>query len=275
MTIYEHWLSQKEKLPPVLQQTDLSGLIYQVRHAILQTEQNALAEMQDDILRQQAGVLFGCIKNSVGFVDANIAVQTWLPQKDPPKSARKLPLIFLTLLLLLAICCALSSQWFLFLLTIAASASGIGTFFVSKHVHRADVADEFRITLNPDTDKLCAVLDGQFRALDRYLNDFVYLNEQLRGSSDCTDPAAVSRAADLMEALYERDESERTAVDEAAKKMLESLGLRALDYSDESSRFFNALPSKQVTRTLAPAIFSIKDQRLLRRGTAAVKIDAA
>ena len=29
----------------------------QQRHALLQTEQNALAEMTDDVLRQQAGVL--------------------------------------------------------------------------------------------------------------------------------------------------------------------------------------------------------------------------
>ena len=275
MTIYEHWLCQKEKLPSLLQQTDLSGLIYHLRHAILQTEQNALAEMQDDVLRQQTGVLFACIKNSVGFVEANIAVQTWVPQKKEKKTTEKLPLISLCLLLFTAVWCVLSSQWFLLFLTVAALVSGTLVWFDSKPGHQPLPSDELRITMSPDVDKLCAVLDSQFRALDRYLNDFVYLNEQLRGSSDCTDPIAVSRAADLMESLYECDADERTAVDEAAKKLLESLGLRVVDYSDESSRFFNALPSKNITRTLAPAILSIKDQRLLRRGTAAVKIDAA
>lgn len=275
MTIYEHWLCQKEKLPPLLQQTDLSGLIYQLRHAILQTEQNALAEMQDDVLRQQTGVLFACIKNSVGFVEANVAVQTWIPQKKEKKTIGKLPLISLGLLLFTAVWSVLSSQWTLLFLTAAALVTGTLAWFDSKPGHQPFPSDELRITMNPDVDKLCAVLDSQFRALDRYLNDFVYLNEQLRGSSDCTDPVAVSRAADLMESLYECDGDERAVVDEAAKKLLESLGLRVVDYSDDSSRYFNALPSKNTTQTLAPAILSIKDQRLLRRGTAAVKIDAA
>ena len=275
MTIYEHWLCQREKLPSMLQQMDLSGLIYQLRHAILQTEQNALAEMQDDVLRQQTGVLFGCIKNSVGFMEANIAVQTWIPRKEEKKTFDKLSLISLGLLLFTAVCCVLSSQWFLFCLAFSALLTGFGACVKSRKGRQSLASDELQITLKPDIEKLCSILDSQFRALDRYLNDFVYLNEQLRGSSDCTDPVAVSRAADLMESLYECDESESTAVNESAKKLLESLGLRALDYSDESSRFFNALPSKHITRTLAPAILSVKDQRLLRRGTAAVKIDAA
>ena len=78
-----------------------------------------------------------------------------------------------------------------------------------------------------------------------------------------------------MEALYESDGEDMEGAHEAAKRLLSSLGLQAVDYSNETSRLFNALPSKTVTRTLSPAIVSAQDHQLLRRGTAAVRIDAA
>ena len=74
-----------------------------------------------------------------------------------------------------------------------------------------------------------------------------------------------------MEALCGCDPEAR----EAAGRLLAELGLGALDYSEENRRLFNALPSKSETRTLAPAIVSLEDQRLLRRGTAAVRTGAA
>lgn len=44
MTIYEHWQTQRETLRAKLQdKPDTSSVIYEVRHALLQTEQNALA----------------------------------------------------------------------------------------------------------------------------------------------------------------------------------------------------------------------------------------
>ena len=279
MMIFDHWMIQKDRLPSLLdQQQDLSGVIYQLRHALLQTEQNALAEMTDDVLRQQAGVLFACIKNSVGLLEAHIAAQVWVPQKVQqtqyaPLKTRLLPL---AVFLLAAAVCVLRSEWILFaLITAGLALSAVSVFQRQKEQGSSDPTAETRVSLKPDTDKILGILDGQIRAIDRYLNDFSYLNEQLRGSSDCSDPVAVSRASDLLEALYECSEEDRAPADEAARKLLESLGLRALDYTEETSRYFNALPSKNTTRTLAPAIFSIKDQRLLRRGTAVVRMEAA
>ena len=102
MTIYEHWLIQKEQLRPLLaEQNDMAGVVYQVRHALLQTEQNALAELTDDILRQQAGVLLSCIKNSAGLLETHINAQVWVPQsmKITPKANRSLWLFSLIALL--------------------------------------------------------------------------------------------------------------------------------------------------------------------------------
>lgn len=279
MTIYEHWLIQKEQLRPLLaEQNDMAGVVYQVRHALLQTEQNALAELTDDILRQQAGVLLGCIKNSAGLLETHITAQVWVPQsmKKTPKADRSLGLFSLVALLLAGVWCALKGAW-LPLVLIVASVSLALTGWIKAHssASNAPAQAESRVTLQPDADRLFTLLDGQMRAVDRYLNDFLYLNEQLRGASECTDPAAVTRAVDLMEALYDCDESDRAPAEEAARKLLESLGMQVLEYSEETSRLFNALPSKNTTRTLSPAIISMKEQRLLRRGTAAVRIDAA
>jgi len=279
MMIFDHWQIQKEKLPSLLsQQQDLSGVIYQLRHALLQTEQNALAEMQDDVLRQQTGVLFSCVKNSLGLLEAHIAAQIWVPQsvQKTPAAFRSNWLPPLCLFVAAAVLCAFRSEWIVFALLAAAGALAFSAWLRDRQQKATSAQmDETRVSLKPDIDKMLGILDGQLRALDCYLNDFSYLNDQLRGSSDCSDPAAVSRASDLLEALYECDEADRGPADEAARMLLESLGLRALDYSEETSHYFNALPSKNATRTLSPAILSVKEQRLLHRGTAAVKIEAA
>ena len=130
-----------------------------------------------------------------------------------------------------------------------------------------------RVVLKPDVERLLTLMDRQMRAIDRSLNDLAYLNEQLRGGLQTADAATLARAADLMEALYECDGEVREAAGEAARRMLAGLG--ALDYTEENRRLFNALPSKSETRTLSPAIVSLEDRRLLRRGTAAVRTDAA
>ena len=132
-----------------------------------------------------------------------------------------------------------------------------------------------RVVLKPDVERLLTLMDRQMRAIDRSLNDLAYLNEQLRGGLQTADAATLARAADLMEALYECDGEVPEAAGEAARKMLAVMGLTALDYTEENRRLFNALPSKSETRTLSPAIVSLEDRRLLRRGTAAVRTDAA
>ena len=279
MTLFDHWELQKQNLRTLLdEQDDLAGAVYQIRHALLQTEQNALAEISDDILRQQAGVLLGCIKNSAGLLETNISAQVWIPQSKKG-TAKRDPSLWLAacgLLLLACILCVFKGYWLILALIVAGAATGL-TAFLHGRVQKqsASVQDESRVILKPDTNQIFTLLDAQIRMADCCINDFIYLNEQLRGSSECTDTAAVSRAADLLEALYDCDEEQRSSAEEAAFKLLESLGMQALDYSEETSRLFNALPSKTMTRTLSPAIVSIKEQRLLRRGTAAVRIDAA
>ena len=279
MTIFEHWQTQKKSLRTRIQDAPtVADVVYQVRHALLQTEQNALSEMSDDVLRQQSGVLFSCVKTSIGLMEANIASQVWVPQKHtsrkPASSRPALGFAAGALLLLLTLYCYMKGLVLGVVLSLCSLILG-GFAFLYRPVPAQSAQDEMRITLRPDVDRLFSILDGQMRSIDRYVNDFSYLNDQLRCGTATADDASLSRAADLMEALYECDEAERAPAEEAARKLLASMGFSALDYSKENSRLFNALPSKTITRTLSPAIVSVQDQRLLRRGTAAVCNGAA
>ena len=212
-------------------------------------------------------------------MEANIATQVWVPQKAAatPSRARLAPLAAAAAIQL-ALCCYgyFKGDAIIWLAALAALIVCAAALIAWRKKARACVQqDEARVTLKPDLDRLFTLLDGQVRSVDRSLNDFAYLNEQLRGGADLADTAALTRAAGLMEALYDFDSVAATPALDAARNLLSSLGLCVLDYSSENQRLFNALPSKSETRTLSPAILSAQDHRLLRRGTAAVRINAA
>lgn len=281
MSVYDHWQAQHESLRTALDaQPDMAGIVYQVRHALLQTEQNALAELTDDVLRQQAGVLMSALKSCIGLLEANIATQVWVPQKaaaaKPAWGRWTLWAVAAAVLFALGGYGYLKGDAIIWLAALAALASGAAALITGrKKAQTATPQDEARVTLKPDLDRLFSILDGQVRAVDRSLNDLAYLNEQLRSGADLADTSALARAAGLMESLYDIDGVAASPALDAARGLLASLGLCALDYSSENQRLFNALPSKSETRTLSPAILSAQDHRLLRRGTAAVRINAA
>lgn len=280
MNVYDLWQIQREPLRPLLTNDtpDVARSVSQVRHAILQTEQNALAELQDDVLRQQAGLLFSCLKNALGLLEIHTAAQVWVPQKAPakPERSERLPvLLCLAFLIPPLIFLYAKTEWLWFALGLSGAICGLWALVRRPKESFGLPQDEARVTLTLDAERLLSLLDEQMRAIDRQIRDFAYLNDQLRGNAECADTASLARAADLMEALYECDPGERAPAEEAARNLLAGLGLRALDYSEENCRLFNALPSKTETRTLSPAIVSTQDHRLLKRGTAAVRMGAA
>lgn len=280
MSAFECWQGQRDALRLKLkEQSSLADVAYCLRHAILQTEQNTLSELDDDELRQQAGVLFSCIKTSVGLVELNIATTAWTPAPSTDKQRRRGSVTLWSaagvMQALLAAIGYLKSQWLVFGLALAALLAGGAALIAFKRKPRAAAANEVRVTLKPDEDRLIGLMDAQFRAVDRYINDLAYLNEQLRGDAGGADNRTLGYIADMLEALYELDGDARTPAEDALKQLMESMSLRAVDYSSESRGFFTSLPSKTETRTLAPAIVSTKDYRLLRRGTAAVKMEVA
>lgn len=279
MSILQHWQNQKNALRSSLTEgMTASEAVCQVRHALMQTEQNALAELDDPILRQQAGILLSSLKGSLGLLEAHTAGKAWIARKSEKhaSSAGMHWRVAFALLAVSAVLCGFRDEWFAMALSLAGIIIGLFALAAERKSALNHVPqDELQVTVHVDIERMFSVLEGQLRAANRYLDDFAYLNEQASGSAGQTDPAIISRAVGLIEALYDCSDEARAPVEDAARQLLLRLGLETVDYSEETSRLFNALPSKSITRTLSPAVVTAGEQTLLRRGTAAVRIDAA
>jgi len=272
MSAFECWEEQRESLRAALKdQTSVADQVYAIRHALMQTEQNTLAQQSDEVLRQQMGVLFSLVKGSVGFLETPVAATSWVAQsRKTEKQGGKAWLVVLTALLMIfsGLCCYFRGIVLGWVSALAALIAGSAALLTERR--KAAVHDEVRVTLQPDVERLLAVLDGQLRAIDRCANDFAYLNDSLRGREQGSS-AMAERLADLMEAVYDLGGDERDEIAGAVEGLLNGLGFRAMEYSEENSRLFTVLPSKNETRTISPAIVSAEDFRLIRRGTAAVR----
>ncbi len=145
----------------------------------------------------------------------------------------------------------------------------------ARKENRAESKEErVKVTLRPDEDKLFRAIDAQMQAIDRYMNDFAYLNEQAEDKQSAPDGKTLALVADMLEALYECDGESIQSAEEATRRMLAGLGLDAIHYGPDTQHLFTILPSKTETRTMVPAIVTEADARLLKRGTAAVKMAA-
>lgn len=277
MTAFEYWQEQRDELRTSLHnQSSMADVVFSIRHALLQTEQNLLASQRDDILRQQLGVLFSFAKSAVHYLETPVTTSAWVAQsrKKKPHSGKKrfLRLFPMGLIVLCGVFCyfeALTIGWILSLVALAAYAL---SFLPEK---KPAVTDDpaLRITLQPDVERLLAVIDGQMRTIDRCINDFAYLNDSLRGDDQSGGTALANRISELMEAVYDVEPESREPLEDAMESLLGDLGLTAIPYSENNARLFTTLPSKNETRTITPAIVTAEDCTLLKRGTAAVNMN--
>lgn len=280
MGAFECWCAQKEKLRESLKDiADTAGVAYAVRHALAQVEQNTMAEQTDDLLRQQTGILFSCVKTASQMLDVPVSQKVWVAAPRQKEKRAGNPLLWVVALLAqlaAGIYAYFTGQLIVWLLLLGALVvTGIALITAGKSRKRELPQDEVRVTLHPDQERLFGLMDAQMHAIDRYVSDFAYLNEQSLGRQKAPDSKAVTLVADMLEALYECDDEARAGAGAAAIRMLEGLGLEAVEYSPESRHLFTTLPSKTETRTMIPAIVLRDDHKLLRRGTAAVRLSGA
>lgn len=276
MTAFECWQEQRDELKRSLhKQNSMADVVFSIRHALMQTEQNLLAAQRDDVLRQQLGVLFSFAKSAVLYLETPMATSTWVAQsrKKQPANGGKLLLRLLPigLILLCGLFCYFEKLTFGWILSLVALVFYALSFLPEKKPAPKD--DALRITFTPDAERLLSVIDGQMRTIDRCINDFTYLNDSLRGDDHSANAAMAGKIGDLMEAVYDVDPESREPLEDALQGLLSDMGLTAVPYSEQTARLFTTLPSKNETRTIAPAIVTSEDFGLLRRGTAAVKMD--
>jgi len=276
MSAYQCWLTQKERLREALQASgDTANAASLTRHTLAQVEQNVMAEQPDDLLRQQTGILFSCFRTSLNLLDISITTKVWVAQtqaekpKARPASWWLLPACAAQLAAgLIAYLKNMPLIWMP--LAAALVLTLVGWFALRRSPREAEPAeDRLKVTAKPDTEKLFQSIDAQMKAIDRYVNDFAYLNEQNALRNSTPGWKNVAALAELMEAVYECDGEAGQEAAATAERLLSGMGARAVPYSAADAGLFNVLPSITETRTLVPALVSLKDGALLYRGTAA------
>lgn len=283
MTALEFWQEQRPSLAKELaEKSEISDIIYTVRHAVLQTEQNTLAAQSDDVLRQQLGILFAMLKNSLSLVSVPISTTTWaaVSRKQEKQRLPGLPLIIISvaLLILSAVWCYIKGDPIGCLLPMAGLVTGIVSAIWNARARRkalTGVQPELLTSHSVDAEQLLGAVEAQIIMIDRCATDFAYLNKSLRRPQGGSGWQNLDAVSELLEAIYAYDDDLRQQAEEAMHQLLMEMGLEAVDYSTESEKLFTQLPSKSMTRTLCPALLSAEDHRLLRRGTAVVETKAA
>jgi hypothetical protein len=281
MSAYQCWLDQRERLREGLRAvSDAEGAASLTRRTLAQVEQNALSEQTDELLRQQTGILFSCFRSSLSLMDVSVSTRVWVAQSEA-ESIKKLPFSWwlpgaCALQLFACLLAYIKGSFLLWVPLLASLVLTLFGFWASRRPSgpNAHKEDRLKITASPDAEKLFQAIEAQMKAIDRYVNDFAYLNEQnaLRGSMP--DPRNVAALAELMRAIGECDGETGTDAEAAASQLLSVLGIRSIPYTPDAATLYNILPSISETRTLAPTLVSLKDGSLLYRGTAAVLLAA-
>ncbi len=283
ITAHDCWQEQREALGKELaRQQDASGVIYACRHALLQTEQNVLAAQSDDILRQQLGVLFALLKNSISLLNVPVSSTAWtaVSRKKEKHANRGLPFLLSAGLILLAAGLWHYAKgdllgWVLPAAALVLAVIGLLMNRKAKPLQEAQQDASMRITHSIDPEALLCAIDAQILMIDRCTNDFTYLNQALRTPVGGVGMQNLEAVSELLEVIYSYEDDLREQAQSAVEQLLSDMGLSTEDYSPDNQKLFNQLPSKNSTRTLCPAILSAEDHRLLRRGTAAVQQTAA
>lgn len=281
MTALENWQEQRATLANELKnQRAISDILYTVRHALMQTEQNTLAAQTDDVLRQQLGVLFGLLKNSVNLLNIPVAATIWTPYARKKKLHPGLPFLLTAAFILIV-----SGVWMYarnnllgWLLPLATLALGLAGFLLNERARRKEETEQLaeqHTTCTLNTEQLLGAIEAQIVMIDRCATDFAYLNQSLRKPAGGSSWQNLDAVSELLETIYAYDDELRTQAADAMQQLLIEMGLEAVDFEPESEKLFTQLPSKSITRTLCPALLSADDHRLLRRGTAVVCANAA
>jgi hypothetical protein len=277
MSAYQCWCDQKERLREGLRANgEGPGAASLVRHALSQVEQNAMAQQPDDLIRQQTGILFSCFKTSLQMLEITVTTKVWVAQSQSEKSKHRPAAWWLltacAIQLLLGLYAYFKNQTLIWIALATAFVCTMAGWFALHRVPSVSMPDDdkLKVTAKPDTEKLFQAIDAQMKAIDRFINDFTYLNEQNVLHRGTPDLAAVPALAELMQAVCEceGDAGEEAAL--AAERLIASMGARVVPYSVQEAKLFNILPSISQTRTLLPALVSQKDGSLLYRGTAVV-----
>ncbi|WP_300328423.1 hypothetical protein [Fusobacterium sp.] len=246
-------------------------------------QHNVMSEEKNSKLRQQIGILFTILKENFNIYNTLGSVRIW-SEENIKVYKQKGNIVFLTLMH----CVLFYSLWYSFSqgiklnyytmisVGIAGLVSEILILLLILKKYREDskiVETVQKTEINLNIDKIMEFMDRNIEALDRYIEELTILNGLENKKESNLDK-------NILEVFQKFDEIEKTdnkvivpMVNKEIENILLSNNIEKIEYSKETEKYFDILPSKNSTMTIKSAFIEKDSNKVFVRGVAIKKIN--
>lgn len=259
---------------------DIKNILVQkienIQHSVMSEEKNSK-------LRQQIGILFTILKENFNLYNTLGSVRIWSEENIKIYKQRG-NAVFLTLIH----CVLFYSLWYSFTQGIKLnyySMIGVGVvgliseilvilFIIKKYREDSKIIETVQKTeINLNIDKIMEFMDRNMEALDRYIEELTILNGLENKKESNLDK-------NILEVFQKFDEIEKTdnkvivpIVNKEIEDILLTNNIEKIEYSKETEKYFDILPSKNSTMTIKSAFIEKDSNKVFVRGVAIKKIN--
>lgn len=246
-------------------------------------QHNVMSEEKNSKLRQQIGILFTILKENFNIYNTLGSVRIW-SEENIKVYKQKGNIVFLTLMH----CVLFYSLWYSFSqgiklnyytmigVGIAGLVSEILILLLILKKYREDskiIETVQKTEINLNIDKIMEFMDRNMEALDRYIEELTILNGLENKKESNLDK-------NILEVFQKFDEIEKTdnkvivpIVNKEIENILLSNNIEKIEYSKETEKYFDILPSKNSTMTIKSAFIEKDSNKVFVRGVAIKKIN--
>lgn len=246
-------------------------------------QHNVMSEEKNSKLRQQIGILFTILKENFNIYNTLGSVRIW-SEENIKVYKQKGNIVFLTLMH----CVLFYSLWYSFSQGIKLNyytMVGVGVaglvseilivlLILKKYREDSKIIETVQKTeINLNIDKIMEFMDRNMEALDRYIEELTILNGLENKKESNLDK-------NILEVFQKFDEIEKTdnkvivpIVNKEIENILLANNIEKIEYSKETEKYFDILPSKNSTMTIKSAFVEKDSNKVFVRGVAIKKIN--
>lgn len=246
-------------------------------------QHNVMSEEKNSKLRQQIGIFFTILKENFNIYNTLGSVRIW-SEENIKVYKQKGNIVFLTLMH----CVLFYSLWYSFsqgiklnyYTMIGVGVAGIVSeilivlLILKKYREDSKIIETVQKTeINLNIDKIMEFMDRNMEALDRYIEELTILNGLENKKESNLDK-------NILEVFQKFDEIEKTdnkvivpIVNKEIENILLANNIEKIEYSKETEKYFDILPSKNSTMTIKSAFVEKESNKVFVRGVAIKKIN--
>lgn len=259
---------------------DIKNILVQkienVQHSIMSEEKNSK-------LRQQIGILFTILKENFNIYNTLGSVRIW-SEENIKVYKQKGNIVFLTLMH----CILFYSLWYSFSQGIKLNyytMIGVGVIgliseilivllILKKYREDSKIIETVQKTeINLNIDKIMEFMDKNMEALDRYIEELTILN----GLEDKKESNLDKNILEVFQKFDEIEKTDNKVIVPMINKEIENIllinNIEKIEYSKETEKYFDILPSKNSTMTIKSAFIEKDSNKVFVRGVAIKKIN--